>query len=54
MSIYCDALMYARLLIEQLSHDVMNDMAFGGGSEMLRDGDVAGHWTMIDSGMKYH
>ena len=31
----------------------MTDMAFGGGSEMLRDGDVAGHWVMVDSGMKY-
>ena len=31
----------------------MNDMAFGGGSEMLRDGDLTGHWTMLESGMKY-
>ena len=31
----------------------MTDMAFGGGSEMLRDGDTAGHWDMIESGMKY-
>ena len=31
----------------------MNDMAFGGGSEMLRDGDTAGHWALIESGMKY-
>jgi hypothetical protein len=31
----------------------MNDMAFGGGSEMLRDGDMTGHWALIESGMKY-
>ena len=32
----------------------MNDMAFGGGSEMLRDGDTAGHWTLVESGMRYN
>jgi len=53
VSIFFDTPMCAWLLTEQLSHDVMNDMAFGGGSEMLRDGDVAGHWAMIESGMKY-
>ena len=31
----------------------MNDMAFGGGSEMLRDGDLTGHWALVESGMKY-
>ena len=31
----------------------MNDMAFGGGSEMLRDGDLIGHWALVESGMKY-
>jgi len=31
----------------------MTDMAFGGGSEMLRDGDLTGHWAMIQAGMKY-
>ena len=31
----------------------MNDMAFGGGSEMLRDGDLEGHWALMESGMKY-
>jgi len=36
----------------QRRHDVMNDMAFGGGSEMLRDGDLTGHWTLIESGMR--
>lgn len=29
-------------------------MAFGGGSEMLREGDLTGHWALIESGMKYH
>ena len=32
----------------------MNDMAFGGGSDMLRDGDLEGHWDLIESGMKYY
>jgi len=36
----------------QRRHDVMNDMAFGGGSEMLRDGDLTGHWALIESGMR--
>ena len=54
MSIHFGALMCGLLLTEQLSHDVMTDMAFGGGSEMLRDGDVTGHWAMIDSGMRYY
>ena len=31
----------------------MNDMAFGGGSEMLHEGDQTGHWALIESGMKY-
>ena len=53
MGILFDASMCACLLTEHLSHDVMNDMAFGGGSEMLRDGDMTGHWAMIESGMKY-
>ena len=54
VSIHIGALMCGLLLTEQLSHDVMTDMAFGGGSEMLRDGDVTGHWAMIDSGMRYY
>ena len=31
----------------------MHDMAFGGGSEMLRDGDSTGQWAMLQAGMKY-
>lgn len=41
------------LFIYQQSHDVMNDMAFGGGSDMLREGDPTGHWALLESGMKY-
>ena len=32
----------------------MNDMAFGGGSDMLREGDPAGHWALLESGFKYY
>ena len=32
----------------------MNDMAFGGGSEMLRDGDLGGHRALVESGMRYY
>ena len=32
----------------------MNDMAFGGGSEMLRDGDLTGHWALIEAGMRFY
>jgi hypothetical protein len=31
----------------------MNDMAFGGGTEMIRDGDTTGHWDMVEAGMRY-
>ena len=31
----------------------MNDMAFGGGSSMLQDGDLTGHWDLVQSGMRY-
>lgn len=44
----------AWLTQHQRRHDVMNDMAFGGGSEMLRDGDLTGHWALVESGMRYH
>lgn len=30
----------------------MSDMAFGGGSEMLRDGDLTGQWNLIEAGMR--
>ena len=32
----------------------MNDMAFGGGSEMLRDGDLTGHWALVEAGMRFY
>ncbi|RDX41710.1 high nitrogen upregulated cytochrome P450 monooxygenase 2 [Lentinus brumalis] len=35
-----------------LSYDVMSDMAFGGGSELLRDGDRNNVWSVIDDGMR--
>ena len=44
---------FASQLIQQSRHDVMNDMAFGGGSEMLREGDQTGHWALLESGIKY-
>ncbi|EIW84003.1 high nitrogen upregulated cytochrome P450 monooxygenase 2 [Coniophora puteana RWD-64-598 SS2] len=31
--------------------DFMSDMAFGGGSEMIRDGDVDNTWKLFDSGL---
>jgi len=40
------------LFFGYLSYDVMTDMAFGGGSEMLRDGDSQRQWAMLQSGMK--
>ena len=30
----------------------MSDMAFSGGSEMIRDGDTTGRWAMLEAGMK--
>ncbi|KAI0751746.1 high nitrogen upregulated cytochrome P450 monooxygenase 2 [Daedaleopsis nitida] len=32
------------------SYDFMSDMAFGGGSEMLRDGDAGSKWHMLEEG----
>ncbi|KAI0786227.1 cytochrome P450 [Abortiporus biennis] len=31
--------------------DFMSDMAFGGGSEMMRDGDVDGYWKLLEDGL---
>ncbi|KAF8150653.1 cytochrome P450 [Crassisporium funariophilum] len=38
--------------ISFFAYDVMNDLAFGGGSEMMRDGDVNGLWRLLEAGQK--
>ncbi|KAH8104189.1 high nitrogen upregulated cytochrome P450 monooxygenase 1 [Phellopilus nigrolimitatus] len=38
--------------ISRFAFDFMGDMAFGGGFELMREGDVTGIWTMIDQQMK--
>jgi cytochrome P450 len=41
-------------LVEWISHftfDFMSDMAFGGGSEMVRDGDKDATWHLLESGL---
>ncbi|KAF8896562.1 cytochrome P450 [Infundibulicybe gibba] len=38
--------------ISFLTYDFMNDLAFGGGSEMMRDGDVDGLWHLLDAGQR--
>ncbi|GBE87050.1 Cytochrome P450 67 [Sparassis crispa] len=35
------------------SFDFMSDMAFGGGSEMMRDGDNASIWSQLESALKW-
>ena len=30
----------------------MSDMAFSGGSEMIREGDLTGRWAVIEAGMR--
>ncbi|KAI0808391.1 high nitrogen upregulated cytochrome P450 monooxygenase 2 [Fomes fomentarius] len=40
-------------LIKYFSYDFMCDMAFGGGSELLRDGDSANVWSIIEHGMVF-
>ncbi|THV07239.1 cytochrome P450 [Dendrothele bispora CBS 962.96] len=34
------------------AYDMMSDFIFGGGTEMLRDGDVGGLWPMLESAQK--
>ncbi|KAG6877406.1 hypothetical protein C0993_007743 [Termitomyces sp. T159_Od127] len=36
--------------ISFLAYDVMNDLAFGGGTEMMREGDVNGLWHLLEAG----
>ncbi|KAF8640282.1 hypothetical protein AX16_010177 [Volvariella volvacea WC 439] len=38
--------------ISHWSYDFANDLSFGGGSEMMRDGDTQGLWHLLDSGQK--
>ncbi|KAL1948749.1 hypothetical protein VTO73DRAFT_10555 [Trametes versicolor] len=37
--------------INYFSYDFMCDMAFGGGSELLRDGDLNNFWEMLENGL---
>ncbi|KAG1747161.1 cytochrome P450 [Suillus paluster] len=37
--------------ISHFTFDFMSDMAFGGGSEMLRDGDKDNTWHLLESGL---
>ncbi|PPR03076.1 hypothetical protein CVT24_012389 [Panaeolus cyanescens] len=34
------------------SYDVMTDLAFGGGSEMIKDGDTTGLWHLLEGGQR--
>ncbi|KAK7463410.1 hypothetical protein VKT23_006763 [Stygiomarasmius scandens] len=34
------------------AYDMMSDFIFGGGTEMMRDGDVGGLWPMLESAQK--
>jgi len=34
------------------AHDVIMDLAFGGSSEMMRDGDLEGFWDALEGGLK--
>ncbi|KAG6872248.1 hypothetical protein C0995_011597 [Termitomyces sp. Mi166 len=38
--------------ISFFTYDFMNDLAFGGGTEMMRDGDVDGLWHLLEAGQK--
>ncbi|KAG2110892.1 cytochrome P450 [Suillus discolor] len=38
-------------LISHFTFDFMSDMAFGGGSEMLRDGDKDNTWHLLENGL---
>ncbi|RPD52947.1 high nitrogen upregulated cytochrome P450 monooxygenase 2 [Lentinus tigrinus ALCF2SS1-7] len=38
--------------LNYFGYDFMSDMAFGGGSELLRDGDRNNVWGIIDDGMR--
>ncbi|GLB40144.1 putative cytochrome p450 [Lyophyllum shimeji] len=38
--------------ISYFAYDVMNDLAFGGGTEMISEGDVDGLWHLLEAGQK--
>ncbi|KAF8954023.1 cytochrome P450 [Flammula alnicola] len=38
--------------ISFFAYDVMSDLAFGGGSEMMAQGDVSGLWHLLEAGQK--
>ncbi|KAF9223441.1 cytochrome P450 [Gyrodon lividus] len=42
---------FVTALEKQEQFDFMSDMAFGGGSEMLRDGDKDNTWHLLESGL---
>ncbi|CAA7267082.1 unnamed protein product [Cyclocybe aegerita] len=34
------------------AYDIMNDLAFGGGSEMIKEGDADGLWHLLEAGQR--
>ncbi|KAF9269330.1 high nitrogen upregulated cytochrome P450 monooxygenase 2 [Marasmius fiardii PR-910] len=40
--------------ISCFSYDFMGDMAFGGGFELMRDGDVNGLWKLMENAVAFH
>ncbi|KDR79011.1 hypothetical protein GALMADRAFT_224262 [Galerina marginata CBS 339.88] len=38
--------------ISFFSYDIMSDLAFGGGSEMMAQGDISGLWHLLEAGQK--
>ncbi|KAF9000695.1 cytochrome P450 [Cyathus striatus] len=38
--------------ISYFSYDVMTDLAFGGGSDMIQNGDTEGTWQLIEAGQR--
>ncbi|KAG5730825.1 Cytochrome P450 67, partial [Termitomyces sp. T112] len=38
--------------ISFFTYDFMNDLAFGGGTEMMQEGDVNGLWHLLEAGQK--
>ncbi|PPQ69697.1 hypothetical protein CVT26_001656 [Gymnopilus dilepis] len=38
--------------ISYFAYDIMSDLAFGGGSEMMAEGDASGLWHLLEAGQK--
>ncbi|KAH9477842.1 Cytochrome P450 67 [Psilocybe cubensis] len=38
--------------LSYFAYDIMNDLAFGGGSEMMAQGDVTGLWHLMEAGQE--